>query len=204
MVLAQAVTMLGLAHSRNDHIRFGIREADRLSHVYIIGKTGTGKSTLLLSMAKQDLASGQGLFVIDPHGDLAADLYQLALGSGRRDIAYWNVPDPASPYGYNLLRHVRADKIPLAVSGILDAFKKFWADAWGVRMEHVLRNALYALIEQRGSVLSDIIRLLTDKEYRRACASILTNEPVKTFWLKEFPAYSDRIALTASPRSRTR
>jgi DNA helicase HerA-like ATPase len=186
------VTIIGNAHARYGAVRFGIREADRLSHIYMIGKTGTGKSTLLLSLAKQDLTLGQGLLLLDPHGDLADELHRLALRSGRSDIIYWNVPDPASPYGYNPLRHVRADKIPLAVSGILDAFKKFWPDAWGVRMEHVLRNALYALIEQRGSVLSDILRLLTDKGYRFTCASRLTNVPVKDFWLKEYPAYSFR------------
>ncbi|MBV9829763.1 MAG: type IV secretion system DNA-binding domain-containing protein [Alphaproteobacteria bacterium] len=189
------VTYIGLAHSRRGAVRFGIRETDRLAHIYIIGKTGTGKSTLLLSMAAQDLASGQGVFLLDPHGDLAEALYGLALRSGRTDVRYWNVPDPDSGFGYNPLRHVRADKIPLAVSGLLDAFKKYWSDAWGVRMEHVLRNALYALIEQRGSVLSDILRLLSEKEYRRSCALHLTNEPVKTFWLREFPAYSDRYRI---------
>jgi energy-coupling factor transporter ATP-binding protein EcfA2 len=161
-------------------------------HVYIIGKTGTGKSTLLLSMALQDLRAGNGLLLLDPHGDLADELHEYAQRSGRQDIVYWNVPDPASPFGYNPLRHVRPDKVPLAVSGILDAFKKFWADAWGVRMEHILRNVLYALIEQRGGTLGDIPRLLTDDGYRKSCAAALTNIPVQQFWLKEYPQYSYR------------
>ena len=186
------VTYLGLASSRRGLVRFGIRQADRLSHLYVIGKTGTGKSTLLLTMAKQDITSGRGLLLIDPHGDLAEGLYHAALASGRSDIVYWDVADPASPYGYNPLRHVRPDKVPLAVSGLLEAFKKFWREAWGVRMEHVLRNALFALIELRGSVLSDVLRLLSDSGYRRQCAAGVTNQPVKTFWLREFPAYSDR------------
>lgn len=185
------VTYIGNADSRRGVVQFGIKAPDRLAHVYVIGKTGTGKSTLLVSMATQDIARGDGVFFLDPHGDAAEELRAAAARVGR-PVVYWNVPDPASSFGYNPLRHVRDDKIPLAVSGLLSAFKKYWVDAWGVRMEHVLRNALYALIEQRGSVLSDILRLLTDKDYRRACAGKITNEPVKTFWLREFPAYSDR------------
>ena len=109
---------------------------------------------------------------------------------GREDLIYWNVPDPSSPYGYNPLRHVKAEKRPLAVSGILEAFKKLWSDAWGVRMEHILRNALYALLETPDAVLSDILRLLTETEYRKKLARRLTNEPVQRFWLKEFEKYS--------------
>lgn len=183
---------IGIAHSRRGPVRFGIKPGDRLLHVYIIGKTGTGKSTLLKVMAAQDIARGAGLLLIDPHGDLADELYGLAQRSRPEDVTYWNVPDPELPYGYNPLRHVREEKVPLAVSGILDAFRKFWTDAWGVRMEHVLRNALFALIEQRGSVLSDILRLLTDDGYRKSTAATLTNTPVRNFWLKEYPAYSFR------------
>src|SRR4051794_8294738 len=107
--------ILGLAHSRRGPARFGIRKADRLSHIYIIGKTGTGKSTLLFSMALQDIQAGRGIVFMDPHGDIAEELYHRAQTSGRTDIIYWNAPDPVAPYGYNPLRHVRPDKIPLAV-----------------------------------------------------------------------------------------
>jgi hypothetical protein len=129
---------------------------------------------------------------VDPHGDLAEQFAADAANLARHDVIYWNVPDHASQYGYNPLRHVRADKIPLAVSGVLDAFKKLWDDAWGVRMEHVLRNALYALIEQPDAVLSDILRLLSDDTYRRRIAAATQNAPVKTFWLNEYPKYSLR------------
>jgi hypothetical protein len=108
------------------------------------------------------------------------------------DVTYVNVPDPQQPFGYNPLRHVRHDKIPLAAAGLLEAMKKLWTDAWGVRMEHILRNALYALLERDGSTLSDILRLLNDKEFRRELARSLKNDQVKIFWLKEFSLYSDR------------
>lgn len=170
--------------------RFGIREADRASHIYIIGKTGTGKSTLLSSMAQQDLKAGNGFCFIDPHGDVVSSLAAIADASPRSDIVYWNVADPQSPYGYNPLRPVRADKIPLAVSGMLEAMRKLWSDAWGVRMEHILRNALYALFEVPGSTIEDILRLLGSASFRREVAGRVTNEPVRLFWEKEFPKYS--------------
>ena len=129
---------------------------------------------------------------MDPHGDLAEQIAADARRTGRTDIIYWDATDPASPYGYNPLRHVRNDKIPLAVSGVLEAFKKLWDDAWGVRMEHILRNALYALFETPGALLSDILRLLSEDAYRKAVANRITNEPVHRFWLKEFPQYSLR------------
>jgi len=186
------VSYFALTDGRGAPRAFGIKQSDRLSHVYLIGKTGTGKSTLLHTLAHQDLIARRGLCLIDPHGDLAEAVAEDAKRSGRADIVYWNVPDPASPYGYNPLRHVRADKIPLAVAGILDAFKKLWADAWGVRMEHILRNALYALLESGDAILPDILRLVSDNAYRKGVASRISNEPVRTFWLKEFSQYSLR------------
>jgi len=184
------VTQIGNVLFRNDRRSFGIRQADRLLHLYVIGQTGTGKSTLLASMARQDLMAGRGFCFIDPHGDVADRLAQDAASSTRTDITYWNVPDPASPYGYNPLRHVREDKIPLAVSGVLEAMRKLWADAWGVRMEHILRNALYALFERPGSTLADVLRLLGEEKFRKDVAAKITNEPVRQFWLKEFSRYS--------------
>lgn len=138
------------------------------------------------------MVASRGLCLIDPHGDLADQVAADAMATRRTDLIYWNVPDASCPYGYNPLRHIRNDKIPLAVSGILDAFKKHWHDAWGVRMEHVLRNALYALLEAPNVRLSDILLLLSDDSYRKLIATAVSNEPVRTFWLHEFPKYSFR------------
>ena len=179
-------------YGRQPHKTFGIKQADRLSHIYVIGKTGTGKSTLLHTLAKQDLFARRGFCLVDPHGDLAEQIAADAQRSGRTDIIYWNVTNASCPYGYNPLRHVREEKIPLAVSGVLDSFKKLWDDAWGVRMEHILRNALYALFETPDAVLSDILRLLSEDTYRKQVAENISNDPVRTFWLKEFPKYSFR------------
>lgn len=188
--MKDAITCIGRVHSRNDRRRFGIKREDRFLHTYVIGKTGTGKSTLLGTMAAQDLSHGNGFALIDPHGDLVDHLYREALLAGRQDVVYLNATDPNQPYGYNPLRHVRADRIPLAASGLLEVFKKMWSDAWGVRMEHILRNALYALLEQRDATLSDIPRLFRDGAYRKVVAASLKNEPVRLFWEKEFDRYS--------------
>jgi len=184
-----SITLLGVSNGRRP-TQFGIRQPDRLFQMYVIGMTGTGKSTLLASMARQDLAAGRGFCFLDPHGDVAEVLAAAAERSGRADVTYWNVPDPASPFGYNPLRPVRKDKIPLAVSGILEAMRNLWYDAWGVRMEHILRNALYALFEVPGSTLEDVLKLLASSSYRSQVTDRVTNEPVRLFWQKEFSKYS--------------
>jgi hypothetical protein len=133
---------LGETTFRRTHQRFGIRQAGRLSHLYVIGKTGVGKSTLLEQLAGQDLDAGRGLAVIDPHGDLVERIAAKVRGHDQRRVRYLNVADPLQPFGYNPVRRVRDDRIPLAASGLMDTLKKLWPDAWGVRMEHVLRNSL--------------------------------------------------------------
>jgi hypothetical protein len=184
------ITYIAHVNHRSDRRRFGIKREDRFLHSHVIGKTGTGKSTLLGSMAAQDMMAGNGFALIDPHGDLVDRLYSDATRAGVRDVIYLNATDPTQPYGYNPLRHVRSDRIPLAASGLLEVFKKMWSDAWGVRMEHILRNALYALLEQKDATLSDIPRLFRDSTYRKAIAASLQNEPVRIFWEKEFERYS--------------
>lgn len=186
-----AISCFGETNHRRDLRRFGIRQPDRLSHMYLIGRTGAGKSTLIETLAQQDLEAGRGLCVIDPHGDLVERLRDHAAAIGRASF-YWDAAALGQPFGFNPLRRVRNDKVPLAVSGVLEALKKLWPDAWGVRMEHVLRNSLYALIEREGSSLPDILRLYRDKAFRTAVVHRVRNDVVRTFWLSEFAKYQDR------------
>jgi Type IV secretion-system coupling protein DNA-binding domain len=182
--------ILGRSFHRHRPRRFGLKHFDRFSHTYLIGKTGTGKSTLIENMILQDLERGHGLALIDPHGDLVLRVAKRAMELRPNDTVFLNVPDPAQPYGYNPLRHVHPRRIPLAASGLLEIMKMRWHDAWGVRMEHILRNAIYALLEQKNATLTDILRLFTDKSYRKEVARSLTNETVRRFWEKEFEKYS--------------
>lgn len=177
--------------------RFGIRQADRLSHVYVIGKTGVGKSTLLEVLARQDLTAGRGFALIDPHGDLAERLCEAAQPILGDRLNYLDAADPNQPLGYNPLHRVRDDKIPLAVSGFLEALKKLWPDAWGVRMEHVLRNSLYALLERDDSTLPDILRLYSDETFRKQVTGRIRNEVVRRYWSHEFAKYPDRLRAEA-------
>lgn len=174
------------------YVRFGFLQVDRMAHTYVIGKTGVGKSSLLRVLAQGDLVAGRGLALIDPHGDLAEDLYTAATPAERERIVYLDTPDLAQPYGYNPLRRVRSDRIPLAASGLLETFRKLWPLAWGVRMEHVLRNSLYALLERDGSTLPDILRLYSDKTFRKGLVREIKNPVVRRFWTDEFEKYQDR------------
>lgn len=189
-----AVSHFARTNARPPQRIFGIRQADRLSHMYIIGKTGVGKTTLLETLALEDIHSGRGLAVIDPHGDLAERLSRSTPPRRLGDLVYVDAADPAQPYGYNPLRRVRVDKIPLAASGLLEAMKKLWDEAWGVRMEHVLRNALYALIEYGEATVADVLRLLSDKSFRRSVIDKVTNAKVRDFWENEYAKYNPRYA----------
>lgn len=181
--------LLGRTNWRNQRRPFGIRQRDRLAHIYIIGKTGTGKSTLLASMAAQDLHAGQGFALLDPHGDLVERLLPLIPEKRKQDVLYFDVPNPSRPLGFNPLAGVPPESRPLAASGMLDAMKKIWADSWGPRLEHLLRNALLALLEQPEPSLADILRLLSDERFRRSVAGRVSNPQVREFWLREYEGY---------------
>ena len=186
------ISYFAITNARLPHRTFGIKQADRLFHVYTIGKTGTGKTTLLETIALQDMMRGRGVTVIDPHGDLAERLVASVPRSRESDLVYLNAPDLSQPYGYNPLRRVQRDRIPLAASGLMEAFKKLWGDAWGVRMEHILRNALYALIEYGEATLPDILRMLTDTTFRKQVLARVKNDQVQVFWTREYPKYNPR------------
>ncbi|QHO77795.1 hypothetical protein ACH79_39515 [Bradyrhizobium sp. CCBAU 051011] len=188
--MSPGVTRFARTDYRNDDCTFGIKDEDRFSHIYIIGKTGTGKSTLIESMALQNIDRGCGLALIDPHGDLVERVAAQVPTRRASDVIYLNACDPSQPYGYNPLRHVREDRIALAASGFIEVFKKMWPDAWGVRMEHILRNVLMALLEQPHATMHDVLRILSDRKFRAEIARHLKNETVRTFFIKEFERFS--------------
>lgn len=185
-----SLTMIGTAYGRYGNKPFGIRLADRMQHIYILGQTGTGKSTLLYHLMRQDLGQGHGFCLLDPHGDLAE---QIA-GFCPETALIWNVADPNCPYGYNPLTRVSEKFRPLIASGLIDTLKKQWADAWGARMEHLLRYALLALLEQPKTDLRDIMRMFLDKAFRKEVIGIVTDEQVRQFWTREFPSMNYKTA----------
>jgi hypothetical protein len=194
---ASDVSHFARTNHRNSAVTFGIQQPDRLSHMYLIGQTGTGKSTLLETLAWHDFTAGRGFALVDPHGDLVEQMAERMRAADPERIVYLNACDPWLMFGYNPLRRVRDDKIPLAVSGLLETLKKIWPDAWGVRMEHVLRNSLYALLERDNSKLPDILALFTDEDFRKSVVRGIRNETVKRFWKEEFENYPPRLKAEA-------
>jgi hypothetical protein len=174
------------------HRRFGVKHADRFFHLLLIGRTGVGKTTLLETMVLQDMRQGRGLCLIDPHGDLYTRLLDEIPVERRADLIALDLTTQDQPYGYNPLRRVAPHLIPLAAGGMLSAMKKMWEHEWGVRMEHVLRNALFALIEYGRGTLPDVLRLLTDDAFRKDVLRRVSNEQVRLFWEKEYPKYNPR------------
>lgn len=187
---ASQVTALGLAHGHYVDRPFGLTQGDRLLHVYVVGQTGTGKSTLLGNMALQDAAAGVGFCLIDPHGDLAERL----AGVLRDRAIYWNVADPDSPYGYNPLTRVSAPLRPLITSGLIETLKQQWAEAWGVRMEHLLRHAVLALLDTPATDLRDILRMFLERAFRVEVLEHVTDPQVRQFWTEEYPKMNYRNA----------
>lgn len=186
------ISFFARTNARQDLQLFGIKQPDRQSHMYVIGKTGTGKTTLLETLIYQDIAEGRGLALIDPHGDLVERIAASIPNHRLNDLVYLNVPDADLSYGYNPLARVSANRRPLVASGLLDVLKKMWSDAWGVRMEHILRNTILALLDQPSATLPDILLMLTDKNFRSQAIRNIENEQVLKFWTNEFPNYSGR------------
>src|SRR2546428_2899881 len=191
------VTFFAQTDFRDHRKIFGIRQADRRAHMYLIGKTGTGKSTLLETLIAQDVRGGHGVTLLDPHGDLAERVLAGVPDERRDDLIWVNVPDVSKPVGFNPLERVEAGKRPLAASRVLQVFKKIWADTWGPPMEHILRNALLALLDQPEATLADVLRLVSDKAFRRTAMAQVASARVRDFWLREYESYPLRFRIEA-------
>lgn len=190
-------TILGRTTFRNQGKLFGILQQDRLHHMYVVGRTGTGKSTLLYNMIRQDVEHGRGCALLDPHGDLVERLVQ-EIPTRRADrLVYFDVPNPRCELGFNPLASVPPRERTLATAGMLETFKKLWPEFWGPRSEHVLRNTLLALLEQPQPNLADALRLFDDSAHRKSAAARIANGQVRRFWLKEFEGYGARLRAEA-------
>lgn len=191
------ITLFAQTNFRNHLMAFGIKRTDRRAHLYILGKTGTGKSTLLEALMLDDLRKGFGFALLDPHGDLVKKIKSQIPWSRTDDVIDFDVPDKHQPYGFNPLASVPIDKRPLACSGLIQVFKHLWNDSWGPRLEYILRNCLLSLLDYPDSNLADILKLLSDRDFRKKVIPYISNKQVLEFWTKEFDKYPERLRVEA-------
>jgi hypothetical protein len=192
------VTYFAETDARNKRVPFGIKQDDRSRHMYLIGKTGMGKSTVLENMTIQDIQNGNGLAFLDPHGKTADLFLEYIPEYRKKDVIYFAPFDTDFPISFNVLEDVGSDKRHLVVNGLMSAFKKIWVDAWSARMEYILNNTLLALLEYPGSTLLGVNRMFADKDYRKEVVSKVTDASVKAFWNDEFAKYTDKFATEAT------
>lgn len=178
---------------RNQSRIFGIKTDDRRRHMYVIGKTGMGKTNLLENLAIQDIKHGKGVAFIDPHGDTAEKLIKAIPANRINDVIYFNPADQDFPIAFNVMENVNPEYKHLIASGLVGVFKKLWADSWGPRLEYILRNAILALLEYPGSTLLGVTRILVDKDYREKVVANVSDPVVRAFWVDEFSKWNDRV-----------
>ncbi|HEY0964824.1 MAG TPA: type IV secretion system DNA-binding domain-containing protein [Candidatus Paceibacterota bacterium] len=195
----EKITYFAKTDARGQFMPFGIKAKDRQRHMYVIGKTGMGKSTLLENMAAQDILNGEGMAFIDPHGSAAETLLEYVPEHRVNDVVYFAPFDLEHPIAFNVMEDVGADKSHLVVSGLMSTFKKIWVDAWSARMEYILTNALLALIEYPDTTLLSVNRMFVDKEFREKVVAYIKDPAVKAYWTDEFANYTERFAAEALP-----
>ncbi|HEV8111577.1 MAG TPA: type IV secretion system DNA-binding domain-containing protein [Planctomycetota bacterium] len=172
-------------------------QAERLHHLYVIGQTGTGKSTLLENLMRQDLEAGRGFAFLDPHADTIGTIAASAREHRHSDVISLDVPSPSCEFGFNPLDTVPPDQRPLAASGIIESFKNVWGQWWGPRLEHLFRNALLTLLDQPTATLADLTLLFGDDNYRKEAVARVMHPGVRDFWAREFAHYPIRYRAEA-------
>ncbi len=198
--LPPKVTYLGQVDYRNKSLTFGIKANDRTRHMYVIGKTGMGKSTLLENLAVQDIRNGEGVCVIDPHGSMAEKLLEYIPEERIKDVIYFAPFDTDHPLGLNVLEKVDISKRHLVANGLMSAFKKiFGEERFSDRIQYILNNIILALLENENESLLGVNRMLTDKEYRKYIISNVKDPSVKSFWEEEFAKAGDKYQQEAAP-----
>ncbi len=194
---AEDLTELGEAVFRGRRIRCGIRTDDRRRHIYIIGKTGMGKSTLLENMIVSDIRAGRGTAVIDPHGDLVEAVQRCIPKERSNDVVFFDPADTEHPISFNVLHCPDPQQRAVTASGLMSVFTKLWPGTFSGRMEHVLRNTLLALLEHEGSSMLGIMRMYADDNYRKKVVQHVTDPLVKSFWEDEYASWSEKYRTEA-------
>jgi CxxC-x17-CxxC domain-containing protein len=187
------ITYLGLTTFRDKNQLFGIKRKDRRQHVYVLGKSGTGKSALMFNMIIQNIQNGEGVCVVDPHGELVEGVLSAIPPHRMKDVVYFNPADVDYHIGFNVLELIDPQYKHLVASGLMGIFTKIWANAWSARMEYILNNCILALLDTPGTTLLGIPRMLVDKDYRQKIITNLKDPVIKAFWVHEYEAWQDKF-----------
>ncbi len=193
----QDVVYFAKTNFRNQLRKFGIKTDDRRRHVYVVGKTGMGKTTLLENMILSDIYAGHGCCYVDPHGDTAEKLIDYIPSWRINDVVYFNPSDANHPIGFNILESIDPSLKHLVASALMSVFKKIWENVWSARMEYILNNTILALLDTPGSTLLGVNRMLSDKDFRLEIVKNIQDPIVKQFWVQEFAAYDAKFATEA-------
>lgn len=187
------ITYLGISTYRDKNQLFGIKRKDRRQHVYILGKSGTGKSVLMFNMIIQNIQNGDGVCMVDPHGENVEAILSAIPPHRMKDVIYFNPADADYHIGFNVLELIDPQYKHLVASGLMGIFTKIWANAWSARMEYILNNCILALLDTPGTTLLGIPRMLVDKDYRQKIISNLKDPVIKAFWIHEYEAWQDKF-----------
>ena len=187
------LTYLGITTYRDKNQLFGIKRRDRRQHVYILGKSGTGKSILMFNMIIQNIRNGDGVCMVDPHGENVEAVLSAIPPERMKDVVYFNPADTEYHMGFNVLELIDPQYKHLVASGLMGIFTKIWANAWSARMEYILNNAILALLDTPGTTLLGIPRMLVDKDYRQKIIGNLKDPVIKAFWVHEYEAWQDKF-----------
>jgi hypothetical protein len=191
------ITVFGITDFRGDKVKFGIKEDDRRRHMYLIGRTGVGKTNTMQNMVIDDMKAGRGVAVVDPHGDFIEYILNFIPDSRINDVVLFDPSDTEHPIGFNLLENVNPELKNIVSSGLIGIFKKLWIDSWGPRLEHILRNTILALLESPGETMLGIMKMLVDENYRREVVDRVQDPVIKDFWINEFERYDQKFRTEA-------
>ncbi|MEI8174529.1 MAG: CxxC-x17-CxxC domain-containing protein [bacterium] len=187
------LTYVGITTYRDKNQLFGIKRKDRRQHVYLLGKSGTGKSVLMFNMIIQNIKNGDGVCMVDPHGENVEAVLSAIPPERIKDVVYFNPADADHHIGFNVLELIDPQYKHLVASGLMGIFTKIWANAWSARMEYILNNAILALLDTPGTTLLGIPRMLVDKDYRQKIIANLKDPVIKAFWVHEYEAWQDKF-----------
>ncbi|MBI2485220.1 type IV secretion system DNA-binding domain-containing protein [Candidatus Uhrbacteria bacterium] len=193
----QDVIFFARTNFRNRLRKFGIRTDDRRRHMYIVGKSGVGKTTLIENMILADIYYGHGVGFIDPHGDSAEKIIDAIPEHRINDVVYFNPSDLNHCIGFNVLEAVDDSHKHVIASGLMGVFKKIWPDVWSPRMEHIMNNCILSLLENPGNTLLGINRILVDRDFRRKIVAGIRDPVVKAFWVTEFEQWDPKFRTEA-------